>query len=206
MHERLDFLQGEVAIFISVHCPKDALVRRLKLLERDCPVTISIHQSEEHPHHHLMTHALGMHHAASAHHASSARHASSAHHASTAHHAPSAHHSASTHHPGMRVILIPLLLQDLWLLDHRTTGALLGSRWESATRQNEYRRHHCQNVLLHLQSPHRLGAPVPFNSALVTLSSAPGERPCRRRAAEQSYEFPPPHGAYPQGQDHGPRL
>src|SRR5262249_5164443 len=56
MHERLDFLQGEAAIFISVHCPEDSLVSRLKLLQGDGPVTITVHQSEKHPRHHAGTH------------------------------------------------------------------------------------------------------------------------------------------------------
>jgi hypothetical protein len=50
MHEGLDLLQGEAAIFVGVHCLEYPFVSRLKLLQRDGPVTISVHQSEKHPH------------------------------------------------------------------------------------------------------------------------------------------------------------
>src|SRR5262249_59899104 len=42
-------VQGEAAIFVRVHCLEDPLVSRLKLLLPDVPVTITVHQSENHP-------------------------------------------------------------------------------------------------------------------------------------------------------------
>src|SRR5215470_2518869 len=69
LHEGLDFVQGEATIFVRVHCFEDAFVSRLKLLQRDGPVTITVHQSEKHPHHHAGMHTPGTHHTSSAHHA-----------------------------------------------------------------------------------------------------------------------------------------
>src|SRR5260221_4349530 len=45
-----DLVQGEAAILLRVHCLKDPLVSRLKLLQRDRAVTVSVHQDEKHPH------------------------------------------------------------------------------------------------------------------------------------------------------------
>jgi hypothetical protein len=59
LHEGLDLLQGEAAILVGVHCSEDPLVSRLKLLQRDGPVTITVHHREEHPHHHAVTHTPG---------------------------------------------------------------------------------------------------------------------------------------------------
>jgi hypothetical protein len=52
LHECLDFFQSEAAIFVGVHGLEDALMRCLELLQRDSPVAVTVHQSEEHPHHH----------------------------------------------------------------------------------------------------------------------------------------------------------
>jgi hypothetical protein len=40
-----DFVQGEAAIFVRVHCLEDPLVSRLKLLQSDVPVTITVQKS-----------------------------------------------------------------------------------------------------------------------------------------------------------------
>jgi hypothetical protein len=56
-------------------------VGRLKLWQRDGPVTISVHQGEDHPHHHALPHHALPHHAAD-HHAVP-HHASLPHHAAT---------------------------------------------------------------------------------------------------------------------------
>jgi hypothetical protein len=69
VYEGLDLLHGKAAIFVRVHRLEDPLVSRLKLLQGDRPVTVTIHHSEEHPHHHAVTHAPGTHHAPSAHYA-----------------------------------------------------------------------------------------------------------------------------------------
>jgi hypothetical protein len=126
LHEGLDLVQGEAAIFVGVHSLEDPLVSRLKLLQRDGPVTITVHQSEKHTHHHAGTHTPGTHHTSLAHHAG-------------------AH--------GSLPIQLLLLVQDWWLLLHHLP--LLGTRSDSATRQNESRRREHQNVLLHFKSPQR---------------------------------------------------
>src|SRR5262245_29194346 len=46
LHECLDLVQGEAAIFVRVHCLEDPLVSRLKLLQSDGPVTITVHQTK----------------------------------------------------------------------------------------------------------------------------------------------------------------
>src|SRR5262249_39258749 len=101
------------------------------------PVTITVHQSEKHPHHHAGMHTPGTHHTSSAHHAGT-------------------HHTSSTHHAGAHrsptPVVLLLLLQHLWLLLHHRP--LLGTRSDSATRQNESRREH-KNVLLHFKSPQK---------------------------------------------------
>src|SRR6516165_1913139 len=89
VHERLYFLQGKDTIFVDVHCLEDPLVSRLKLLQGDCPVTVTVHHGEKQPHHHA-----GM-------------HASRTHHASPPHHA----------HSSMMLLLL-LLLRNLWLMLH----------------------------------------------------------------------------------------
>jgi hypothetical protein len=161
LHEGLDLLQSEAAILVGVHCSEDPLVSRLKLLQRDGPVTITVHQSEKHPHHHAGMHALGTHHTSSAHHAAT-------HHTSLPHHA-GAHHTSLPHHAGALVarrLLLRLLL--VWLLRHRNTGTLLGTRRDSATRQNESRRREHQNVLLHFKSPQTHPRPIqPRTRAVV---------------------------------------
>jgi hypothetical protein len=43
LHEGHDLLQRELAIFVGVHCLEYALVSRLKLLQRDGPVTVAVH-------------------------------------------------------------------------------------------------------------------------------------------------------------------
>src|SRR5262249_5571425 len=128
LHECLDLVQGEAAIFVRVHCLEDPLVSRLKLLQSDGPVTIAVHQSEKHPHHHAGMHTPGTHHTSSAHHAGAA-------------------HRSST------PVVVLLLLQHLWLLLHHRP--LLGTRSDSATRQSESRRGEHQNVLLHFKSPQK---------------------------------------------------
>jgi hypothetical protein len=60
-------------------------------------------------------------------------------------------HHAGAH--GSLPIQLLLLVQDWWLLLHHLP--LLGTRSDSATRQNESRRREHQNVLLHFKSPQR---------------------------------------------------
>src|SRR5262249_41545412 len=136
LHEGLDLVQSEAAIFVRVHCLEDPLVSRLKLLQSDGPVTITVHQSEKHPHHHAGMHTPGTHHTSSAHHAGT-------------HHTASAHDAGAAHRSSTPVVVL-LLLQHLWLLLHHRP--LLGTRSDSATRQNESRRGEHQNVLLHFKS------------------------------------------------------
>jgi hypothetical protein len=45
VHEILHFLQGNCAIVVGIHGPEDTLLSRLKLLQRNRPVTISVHQT-----------------------------------------------------------------------------------------------------------------------------------------------------------------
>jgi hypothetical protein len=112
-------------------------------LQRDGSVTVTIHNSEEHPHHHARMHAAWTHHTSSAH-----------------HHPSSAHHAHSLARVWVVQLVLLLLLWALRLLHHR---ALLGTRNDSAARQNESRRREHQNALLHFNL---LGdAPHPFNPA-----------------------------------------
>src|SRR5262249_7461395 len=135
LHECLDLVQGEAAIFVRVHCLEDPLVSRLKLLQSDGPVTITVHQSEKHPHHHAGMHTPGTHHTSSAHH-------------------------AGAHRSSTPVVVLLLLWHLRRLLHHRP---LLGTRSDSTTRQNESRRREHQNVLLHFKSPQK--HTLPTNSA-----------------------------------------
>ena len=73
LHEGLDFLQGQDAIFVGVHCLENPLVGSLKLLQGDRPVTVAVHHGEEHPHHHAGMHTARTHHASAAHHAHSSK-------------------------------------------------------------------------------------------------------------------------------------
>jgi len=57
VHESLYFLQGKDAIFVDVHCLEDPLVSRLKLLQGNGSVTITVHHGEKYPHHHAGMHA-----------------------------------------------------------------------------------------------------------------------------------------------------
>jgi hypothetical protein len=43
LHEGLDLLQGEATIFVGIHGFEDPLVSRLKLLQGDGPITVSVH-------------------------------------------------------------------------------------------------------------------------------------------------------------------
>jgi hypothetical protein len=51
-HESLHFLKGNGAIVVGIHCLEYALVSRLKLLQRELPVSVSVHQTENYSHHH----------------------------------------------------------------------------------------------------------------------------------------------------------
>ena len=45
-NESLHFLEGDGAIVVGIHGSEDALVRRLKLLQCEFPVSVGIHQTE----------------------------------------------------------------------------------------------------------------------------------------------------------------
>ena len=51
-HESLHFLKGNGAIVVGIHRLEYALVSRLKLLQRELPVSVSVHQTENYSHHH----------------------------------------------------------------------------------------------------------------------------------------------------------
>jgi hypothetical protein len=50
-NESLHFLKGNGAIVVGVHRFEDSLVCRLKLLQCEFPVAVSIHQTENYSHH-----------------------------------------------------------------------------------------------------------------------------------------------------------
>src|SRR5260221_2276360 len=125
--EGRDIVKGEAAIFLRVHCIEDPLVTRLKLLQRDGPVTVSVHQDEKHPH----------------------IRATQA-------------HTSSAHVGAHRSSTLLLLLRHLWLL-----LPLLGTRSDSATRQNKSRRREHQNVLLHFISPQKHAPPTNLARAIL---------------------------------------
>ena len=68
-HERSDFLHGEPAVLVGVHCLENPLMRRLKLLQRDGSITVAVHHGKEHPHHHAAMRPSVPHPTFSAHHA-----------------------------------------------------------------------------------------------------------------------------------------
>src|SRR5260221_1949833 len=202
-----DLVQGEAASFLRVHCLEDPLVSRLKLLQRDGPVTVSVHQDEKHPHIR-----------ATQSHTSSAR--VGAHRSSTllprsrspaslpespdlvqgdaaiflrvhcledplvtrlkllhrdgpvtvsvhqdekhAHIRATQAHTSSAHVGAHRSSTLLLLLRHLWLL-----LPLLGTRSDSATRQNKSRRREHQNVLLHFISPQKHAPPTNLARAIL---------------------------------------
>src|SRR5204863_4266574 len=72
-HEIHHLLKRDRAVSIRIHRPKDFLVSRLPLLERNRPIAIGIHQSKNHPHqyrvHHVaMVNPMAAHHPRLAHH------------------------------------------------------------------------------------------------------------------------------------------
>src|SRR5262249_19819903 len=140
-HERLHLLRSKLAVFVAIHCFENSLVSRLKLRQLDGPVTIAVHQSENHAHHHD-----GRPHRATTHHAST--HHAATHHSSLPHHA--AHHATL---PRAAILSLSLLL--IRLGHHRP----LRNR-AAAVRQNEsrYRKH--QNVLVHMKPPQTQSPPV----------------------------------------------
>jgi hypothetical protein len=56
-HESLHFLQGNSAIVVGIHRFEYAFVRRLKLLQCEFPVSVSIHQTENYSRYHRIHHA-----------------------------------------------------------------------------------------------------------------------------------------------------
>jgi hypothetical protein len=94
VHESLHFLQGNGAIVVGIHCLEYALVRRLKLLQSEFPVTVSIHQTENYSHHHGMAH----------------------------HSVAVAHHSAAHHSAVMPVLVLMLHHRTTWYRCAGTLG------------------------------------------------------------------------------------
>jgi hypothetical protein len=121
------FLHADRAIFVSVHRFKDSLVSCLKLLQRDCSVTVGVHQRENNAHGKPAPHTSGPHRVP-------------AHHTVPAQALP----HAAPHHAVAWCIGVNLvgrvLLRLLQLLHDRVVGIFLSARPCSATGQDWMRR------------------------------------------------------------------
>src|SRR6516164_3068195 len=107
-NKSLHFLESYGAVVVGIHGLENALVRRLKLLQCEFPVSVSVHQTENYSHRH------GTHHAMTA---------------ALAHH--SAAHRSTAHHSTVITVVVVLVL----LLHHRTTWSWLGA-WSLGTHSN----------------------------------------------------------------------
>src|SRR5262249_17654317 len=192
-HESLDLVHGQLAILVGIHGLENPLMRRLKLLQRDGSIAVTVHHGKEHTHHHAaMLPPLPRP-------------------TSSAPHAPSSPQPAQPSTPlgtlppirpvppapptiviviifndaALRLsrrrlgLLLPLrqnlrlLLENLRLLLRRRL--LLCPRSDGATHQNESRGREHQNLLLHVRTPYKRGVPAQLRRTDIDPSLRPAD-------------------------------